>query len=228
MNPSPEPRAGNLSKPSIPSVWRIRALLSIAATLLVLHLTNPHVGDLYAKYETANYVKSVDHPLESPIDTHYGYRLLPPVIVRLLPVPHPLGFEIIDYISLFGAAYLVFLILVHEQIRYDLALLCALLFLSFPSSTKWLLRYSACPDAFYLLVIAAIYYCIQRRRWRWFSFLLVVGTFTKLTIWVLWPVALLYGTERFKGKSWFRQIDWLHRIEDLYPSLLAFYLVRRI
>jgi hypothetical protein len=123
----------------------------LAAALLVLHLTNPHVGAWYGRYETAHYVNSVAPPLgggltvamatgdSAPaavgIDPHYGYRLLPALLVRALPVPPPLGFVLLDYACLFGAAWLLYRILVAERIWSLLALLCALLFLSFPVST---------------------------------------------------------------------------------------------
>lgn len=190
--------------------------------LVLLHLTNGAVGYYYGWWESAVYVASVDFPLKSPIDPYYGYRLLPPLIVRHLPVPHPLGFTLVDYASLGGAAWLLVGILVDEGIRRPLALVAAALFLSFPCSTKWLLVYNSGPDAFYLLLIAAAYRCIQRGRWWLFSLLLVAGVFTKVSILVLVPVAWLHGRRSPLSPS------SLARLGSALPALAAFWLVQHV
>ena len=218
----------------------------LAAALLVLHLTNPHVGAWYGRYETAHYVNSVAHPLgggltvdmatgdSAPaavgIDPHYGYRLLPALLVRALPVPPPLGFVLLDYACLFGAAWLLYRILVAERIRPRLALLCALLFLSFPASTKWMLFYSAGPDPLYVFLLHAGYRCVQLRRWPAFALVLLAGTFTKETSWLLWAVALVAGPRLGGLRRW---RAWRPRLRDprvvtLLPSVAAFVVVRRL
>ncbi|MGH2366978.1 MAG: hypothetical protein ACRDI2_02170 [Chloroflexota bacterium] len=221
--------------------WRAAALIAIGVTLLLLHLTNPHVGLYYGRYESAYYVSSVDRPLQGGvvvdmttgdsapapvgIDPHYGYRLLPPLLVKVLPVEHSLGFVILDYVFLFGAAYLLYAILVHGRIRYDLCILCSIVLIILPFSTKWMLFYSAGPDPLHVFNIAAAYRCIQLRKWLLFSFILMVGTLTKETIWLMWVVALIYGVDAKYLTHW---RAWLNhaRILTIIPSLLVFSLIR--
>jgi hypothetical protein len=231
--------------------WLAAGVLAVA--LLGLHLTNPEVGSWYGRYETAHYAQAVAHPLEGGltvdmasgdsapapvgVDPHYGYRLLPSLVVRALPVPPPLGFVLLDYACLLGAAWLLYRILVAERIRSGLALLCALLFLSFPASTKWMLFYSASPDPLYLLLLHAGYRCIQLRRWGALALVLLAGTFTKETAWLLWPVALatavpppppgrLRDWRPWRGRRGWRA--WLRdpRALAIVPSAVAFAVVR--
>jgi len=231
----------------------VLAAALLAAALLGLHLTNPEEGAWYGRYETAHYVNAVAHPLgggltvdmatgdSAPapvgVDPHYGYRLLPALVVRALPAPPPLGFVLLDYACLFGAAWLLYRILVAERIRAGLALLCALLFLSFPASTKWMLFYSAGPDPLYLLLLHAGYRCIQLRRWAPLALVLLAGTFTKETAWLLWPVALATAVPppppgRLRDwRPWNAWRGWRAGLRDpralvIVPSAVAFGVVR--
>jgi hypothetical protein len=200
------------------------ALATVLGTLLALHLTNPRVGVYYGQWESSIYVTSVDHPLGAPIHPYYGYRLFPPLLVRLLPLPHPLGFLLVDYVSLAAAALLLIRILVDEDVPWGIAVLAAALFLSFPCSTTWLIAYSAGTDAFYLLLIAAAYRCIQLERWWWFSVVLLLGMFTKVSILVLVPVACLHPgrTGDRATLSWHRAA---FRLLSAVPALATFALV---
>jgi hypothetical protein len=211
------------------SDWRkaAGALAVVVGTLLALHLTNGRVGHFYGEWESAIYVASVDHPLRAPIDPYYGYRLLPALLVRLLPIPHPLGFLVIDYVSLAGAALLLIQILTDEDVPWCIAVLAAVLFLSFPCSTKWLAAYSAGTDAFYLLLIAVAYRCIQLERWCWFSAVLLLGMFTKVSILVLVPVAYLHpGRPQDRPTRTSRSAP--SRLLSMVPAVAAFVLVERI
>ena len=202
--------------------------ITIAGTLLLLHLLNPQVGGLYGAYESHMYVRTVESPLAEPVDPQYGYRLLPALIVRLLPVSYPTGFIVTGYVSLFIAGFLLVSILRYEGIRTDLALLAAVLFLTFRCSTKWMLAYSAGVDAFHLMLIAMAYRCIQLQRWRLLSLAFVLGVFTKVTIWVLWPVALVYGACHLPGTGPKRFASIRVRAATIVPSLMVFLAVRMV
>lgn len=195
--------------------------------LLALQLTNQRVGCFYGRWESAIYVMSVDHPLRAPIDPYYGYRLLPPLLVRLLPLPHPVAFLLIDYVSLAVAALLLIQILTDEDVPWGVAVLAAALFLSFPCSTKWLVAYSSGPDAFYLLLIAAAYRCIQLERWWCFSVVLLLGIFTKVSILVLVPVACLHpGASRDRATRTWRGAPL--RLLTMVPAVAALALVEYV
>lgn len=200
----------------------------VAAALVVLHLTNPSVGHFYGEFESKFYVKNVHHALEEPIDPHFGYRLLPPLLVRMLPVSDETGFAAIAYLSLFGAAFLLVSILRHHGVAPGLALLTSVLFLSAPCSTKWLVAYSSGTDAFHLFLIAACYRCIQLGWWLPFSAVLLAGVFTKVTIVVLWPTALLYVLREhgsLRNLPYKRLGRWAFSI---VPAAVCFVLVREV
>jgi hypothetical protein len=206
-----------------PVTRRAGVLAVIGVTLLWLHVSNPHVGFFYGWWESKYYVRSVEHPLAPDMHPNYGYRLLPPVLVGLLPLPHEIAYQLIDYVSLAAAAYLVWAILVGEGIAPALALLCAVLFLTFPCSTRWLLAYSSGPDAVYLLALAAGYRCIQCDRLGWFALVLLVGVFIKPTLVVLWPSVLLRPPDRIRDR--FVRSAVLPRLATILPALAAFILM---
>ena len=124
---------------------RWSTLAAVAVTLAALHAANPDVGALYGEWESFVNVQTAKVPFAWAPDPYYGYRLLPPLLVWLLPLPPKLGFLFVDYASLAGAGFLLAEILVAEQIGRGLATLAAVLFLTFPCSTKWLVTYSAGP-----------------------------------------------------------------------------------
>jgi hypothetical protein len=163
---------------------------TILSVLILLHFRNPSVGRFFGEWESQYYVHAVTDPLAAPLDPMYGYRLFPAVIVRYIPLSISKGFIVCDYVSLFLAAYLLFQILCWEGILPTFALFGTFIFLTAPFSTQWLLAYSSGVDAFHLLLIAASYRAIQLRRWGLFSLVLLLGTFTKITIWVMPFVAV--------------------------------------
>jgi hypothetical protein len=169
---------------------RCATLAVIALTLAALHATNPDVGAHYGAWESILNVQAATAPFTRPADPYYGYRLLPPLLVWLVPVRPKLAFLLVDYTSLAGAALLIAEILVAERIGRGLATLAAVLFLSFPGSTKWLVTYSAGPDAFYVFMIAAAYRALQRDRWGWSAIPILLGTFAKPTMLLLVAVAV--------------------------------------
>jgi hypothetical protein len=102
----------------------------------------------------------------------------------------------------------------------------------FPCSTQWLLAFSSSVDAFFLLLIAASYRAIQQGRWSLFSVLILVGTFTKVTIWGMVLVAAAAHVHQSKKNengvnrgSLSSGIFWL---AALVPSIMAKFAVERI
>jgi len=206
------------------------AIAAILATLILLHFHNPGIGRWFGSWESQYYVHAVTGPLVAPIDKHYGYRLLPAVILGYIPLSISEGFIVCDYVSLFLAAYLLFTILCCEGIIPTIALLGSFIFLTAPCSTQWLLAYSANVDAFYLLLIAASYRAIQLRRWELFSFVLLIGTFTKVTIWVMAFVAAasIMTDPKQAASPGRRKLSAVFWLAALVPSVLVKFLVERI
>ena len=204
---------------------RWATLAAVAVTLAALHATNPDVGVFYGEWESFVNVQTAKFPFAWAPDPYYGYRLLPPLLVWLLPLPPPLGFLLVDYASLAGAAFLLAEILVAERVGRGLATLAAVLFLTFPCSTKWLVAYSAGPDAFYVLLIAAAYHALQRERWGLAAILILLGTFTKPLMLLLALVAacrMAHGA----GPARARLRGAAAGLALAVPALLAFALVR--
>src|SRR6266849_9077237 len=92
----------------------LTVIMIVAGTLMVLHIKNPAVGRWFGAWESQFYVHNVTQPLQQPIDSHFGYRLFPALIVRFLPLPIPLAFQVCAYASPLLAACLLYQILRSE------------------------------------------------------------------------------------------------------------------
>jgi hypothetical protein len=174
--------------------------LVIAAVLGALYWSNPDVHAHFGEWESSFYIRTVLHPLQSPIDPHYGYRLLPALLVRVMPFDMKLSYLLINYACLFGAAFVLYKILVFESIRPVFALWACIVFLIAKASTKFLLTYSSGQDALFLLLMALGYHLIQLERWKSFVIVLCVGVLNKAAILALFVPVLVYGSS-FNGSS---------------------------
>jgi hypothetical protein len=167
--------------------------LVIAALLGALHWSNPDIHVHFGKWESYFYLRTILHPLQSPIDPHYGYRLLPALLVRVMPFDMKLSYLLVNYACLFGAAFVLYKILVFEAIRPAFALWACIVFLIAKASTKFLLTYSSGQDALFLLLTALGYHLIQLERWKSLVAVLCVGVLNKVAILALCFPALVYG-----------------------------------
>ncbi len=182
---------------------RIEALAVPSAALLMLgllwlrtdHLTPDHPwwsfpGDHHM------YLFMADHPVGDLHLAPWGWRILEPGLVRLLPGSSQVGFQIVCFISLCVAAGCVYRIC--RRLGFDVRLASAglLLFVSLSFATKYVMFDFWLTDPLAFAFVAfAVLFAIEQRPVA-FAICLAVGVLAKESVIFAAPLLYTFGAER--------------------------------
>lgn len=186
--------------------WHDRALLGVVGgAVLVLLALAAQVDVLDEAHRNWNkpwdhqkYRHMADHPLELRLSP-FGWRVLGPLLVTVIPVANDLAFRIVSLTALGGTAVVVFL-LGRRTGFSDAAAACgSFVYLGTWWSTGYLVYNPWLPDALTFLIVGLLaLLALDRRGWQ-FAVLLAVGVLVKEQVLLVVP---LWWTLSRRPWSW--------------------------
>jgi hypothetical protein len=188
------------------TIFRVLLLSSLLAVLVCV-TTDPldkgHPAFTHPKtypYDLHKYLYMADHPFSLRI-APFGYRILMPLVVHLLPADRFAAFYACTVFSLILTAALVFFIL--RAMRFSTVFSCLGMLVFY--STGYLARFNVFAtwhvDAFSFLFVALGFWFVLKNRPAWLAVTLLVGMLAKETVLFILPLYYTFRAARlFDGR----------------------------
>ena len=210
-------RAGHL--------WLV-ALLLVTAAALWLYGSIDHTVLPYRDWDLRSYLTMAEAApnLAGGVHQPFCYRLLGPFLVGLLPLPESVAFRWLTTSALLGLAALFYRFLLAQQIAPEWAAF-ATAALMLARSTVGFIAWDLFQlnDILSLLQIVGLYWLMQRRHWRRFALLLVLGALTRETALLMVPVLPVFLWEARAERR-----EWLQAAPAVIPAVVVFALLRTL
>jgi hypothetical protein len=175
------------------SLWLPAAVSAVALALLGLFTLerSPPIWDSVVYFRMAS-----PGGLLSGGTAPFCYRILAPALARALPLPLPAAFELLNQVSIWCAAMLLYLLLRRRGFSPGIALVgpCLLILSAF---TKFVVWYRFGIDQLALLGVTAVTWAIVEKRFRTAALLASIAVIAKESVLLLAP--FLYGELPFNG-----------------------------
>lgn len=155
----------------------------------------------------------------------FCFRILVPALARALPLPLPVAFELLNQVSIWCAAMIVYRLLRRRGFSRSIALAgpCLLVLSAF---TKFVVWYRFGIDQLALLGVTAVTWAIVERRFRTAALLASIAVLAKESVLLLAP--FLYGELSFRGERRTTRIGRLLSTSALWAAPIAVFVVLRL
>lgn len=191
----PGTRQSSINNAAHPLVAGVLAVLCSFAALDILALRTRFFTSSSPGFSLPEdhhkYIYMAQH---NPLDFHiapFCYRIVTPLLAKLLPFSLETNFFLIAFVSTWLSALLVFAICRHYKLSYSYAFIGMLLFLSATLSSKIMISDFWLSDPLALLLITLAFYLAILRKPLAFALVLAIGVATRETVLL---VAVLYYT----------------------------------
>jgi hypothetical protein len=160
--------------------------------------------------------------LATNVPRPFAYRLLGPYFAGLLPLPDPVAFHLLAVLASASVVAILYFFICHLGASPPIAALTAGLFMcnkfffGFPLWDSFQVN-----DALSLAYLVVLFWAVQERRWAVFAAVMVLGAFTRETVLLIVPAALVQLWERGELGA-----QWKRLALALAPAVACFVLIR--
>lgn len=205
--------------------FKYLALLSSVTTFMLVFFGQiPYQIAPYATKDLSWYqrIAAAAPGIDASVHQPFAFRLLGPYLAGLMPLPEAAAFRILTLISLFVLVFLFYYLLRQVGIRPLSALACVLcLTLSRYCFGVYAWDFFHINDVLALIFTMMLFLAMWHKRWLSFGLILFLGAFTRETVMLMLPVALVYLWESRELRT-----HWRKLLLAAVPALSAILLIR--
>lgn len=199
-------------------------LFIMTILMIVLYGQIDYMLEPFASWDLSSYIRmALFSPEINPdIIKPFAYRILGPYLVGLVPIPNILGFYIFSVSFSICLVFQFYYLLRYIGLPANISAVTVVLFIF----NKWLFGFTVWDyfqlnDLLSLNFIIIMFLSIWRNQWRVFSFILLLGAFTREASMLMVPVVFAYLLEKKELSD-----QWPKVVASIIPGLLAFVLIR--